>query len=531
MSTLGWADERPTPVPVPEIEQSRLDELIAMVDADGGTVSGVSSAARDRVGLLETPDLGRLLRQLRRREARQRGDAEMTYRQLAKKTGWSHSVIAQYFAGKIVPPTDRFDVLIRLLGATPAEQGVLATTRDRVEEYQRTPSSTSERTARAGIVGRQLPADPCGFVGRHDLLDELDASRGAGRYPPAVVSAVSGMPGVGKTTLAVHWAWRTADRFPDGQLYVNLRGFDRAAAPMSPVDALDVFFTALQVAPDRVPAGLDARVGLYRSLLADRRMLVVLDNARNAEHIETLLPAASGCHAVVTSRDQLTGLVSAHGAHLLTVDPLAADEAWLMLARRLGSDRVAAEPRAVREIVVRCARLPLALAIVAARAASNPTFPLAVLADELCPAQTCLDALSDGGPATDVRAAFSWSYRTLSGAAARLFRLLGQHPGPEVTVPAAARLAGIPTEQTRLLLAELTRAHLIEERTPGRYTVHDLLRGYAAELARTHDGGDRLAGGEPADARRPGPAVSCPVLPCPGAFRRVQDRRHPVTGT
>ena len=342
----------------------------------------------------------------------------------------------------------------------------------------------------AVAVGRsipaQLPPDVYGFSGRAAELAELDSVlEPTGDQPTAVViSAIAGTAGVGKTAIAVHWAHRVRHQFPDGQLYVNLRGFDPAAPPMSPADAVRGFLDAFGVPPQRISSDLDARVGLYRSLLADRRVLVVLDNARDTEQVRPLLPGAAGCLVVVTSRNQLTGLIAAEGARPLPLDLLTVDEARLLLTRRLGPARVAAEPDAVDEIIERCARLPLALAIAAARGAMHPQMPLGALADGLSEA---LDALDAGDANLDVRAVFSWSYRTLTEPAARLFRLLGLHPGPDVALPAVASLAGLPVPGVRPLLAELTRAHLVTEQTPGRYTFHDLLRAYAAELAHRDD--------------------------------------------
>lgn len=334
-------------------------------------------------------------------------------------------------------------------------------------------------------VPRQLPADVRGFAARKAELARLDAILAStAEHASAVpVCVVSGTAGVGKTALAVHWARRVADQFPDGQLYVNLRGFDPTGAAMSPAEAVRGFLDALAVSPERIPAGLEAQVGLYRSLLAGQRMLVVLDNARDIEQVRPLLPGAPGSLVVVTSRNHLTGLVAAEGAHLVTLDLLTIADAREMLARRLGTARIDGDPQAVDEIIALCARLPLALAVASARAASHPAFPLSALARELRDVRTGLDAFVIGDAATDVRAVFSWSYRTLSPAAARLFRLLGLHPGPDAAAPAAASLAGVPPHQVRLLLAELARAHLVVEHVPGRYACHDLLRAYAAELA------------------------------------------------
>ncbi|MEU3463647.1 BTAD domain-containing putative transcriptional regulator [Streptomyces sp. NPDC006733] len=335
-------------------------------------------------------------------------------------------------------------------------------------------------------VPAQLPLAVAAFTGRESELARLDAllpGAGPPRTGAVVISAVSGTAGVGKTTLAVHWARRVRDAFPDGQLYANLRGFDPSGSLVTPMEAVRGFLDALGVPPARIPAGLEAQAGLYRSILADRRVLVVLDNARDAEQVRPLLPGASGCLALVTSRNRLTGLAATEGAQLLTVDLLAPGQARELLAGRLGARRVAEEPAAVEEIVARCAGLPLALAIAAAHGAAQPGFPLAALAGELREAGSRLDVLDGGDPVTQVRAVFSWSYATLSPDAARLFRLLGVHPGPDISVPAAAGLAGVPPAAARAALAELTRAHLLTEQATGRFAFHDLLRAYAAELA------------------------------------------------
>ncbi|MET9089239.1 BTAD domain-containing putative transcriptional regulator [Streptomyces sp. NPDC004237] len=343
-----------------------------------------------------------------------------------------------------------------------------------------------------GAAPVQLPMGVRGFIGRGDELARLeDILASAADQPAAVViTALSGTAGVGKTALAVHWARRAQRSFPNGQLYVNLRGFGPSGSVMSPAEAVRGFLDALGVPPARIPAGLEAQVGLYRSLLAGRRVLVVLDNARDAEQVRPLLPGAPGCLALITSRRSLTGLAATEGAQLLTVGMLAAEEARELLVRRLGAERVTADPDAVREIVGRCAGLPLALAIVAARAAAQPALPLAALAEELRLTDRRLDALDSGEASSEVRAVFSWSYQALGPEAARLFRLLGLHPGPDTALPAVAALAGVPADRARALVAELVRGHLLTEQPAGRYTFHDLLRAYAAELVATHEGDD-----------------------------------------
>ncbi|MER5435554.1 BTAD domain-containing putative transcriptional regulator [Streptomyces sp. NPDC002588] len=345
-------------------------------------------------------------------------------------------------------------------------------------------------------VPAQLPLGVAAFTGRDSELAQLDAllpaptDAGPVPSPAVVISAVSGTAGVGKTALAVHWAHRIREDFPDGQLYVNLRGFDPGGSVVAPADAVRGFLDALGVPPARIPNGLEAQAGLYRSLLAGRRLLVLLDNARDAEQVRPLLPGAPGCLALVTSRNRLTSLAATEGAQLLTVDLLTTTQARALLSGRLGADRTAAEPAAVDAIVTRCAGLPLALAIMAARAASQPRLPLTALARELDEADSRLDVLDAGDAAGQVRAVFATSYQALSTDAARLFRLLGLHPGPDTALPAAASLGGLPPVRAGALLTELIRGNLLTEHTPGRYALHDLLRVYATELVTTQDSDD-----------------------------------------
>jgi DNA-binding SARP family transcriptional activator len=339
------------------------------------------------------------------------------------------------------------------------------------------------------VVPRQLPVAVRHFVGRAAELKELTGLIADADAPGAtvVITAIDGSAGIGKTAMAVHWAHRVAEDFPDGQLYVNLRGFDPHCPPVAAGEAIRGFLDAFQVPAGQIPAGLDAQAALYRSLIAGRRVLVLLDNARDADQVRPLLPGSPTCLALVTSRNRLTSLVAAESAHLVTLDVLTPGESQDLLARRLGPEQLAREPEAVRDLVTRCARLPLALAIVAARVTANPAFPLRAFADELADAHRRLDVLDAGDQSTQVRAVFSWSYRRLSEPAARLFRLLGLHPGADIGRPAVASLAGEPPSRVPPLLAELTRAHLLTEHAPDRFAFHDLLRAYAADLAATTD--------------------------------------------
>ncbi len=341
-----------------------------------------------------------------------------------------------------------------------------------------------------GVVPRQLPATVAHFAGRSAELEVLtglaeQAASGAGGT--VVISAIGGTAGVGKTALAVHFAHQVARQFPDGQLYADLRGFSPAREPASPVRVIRGFLEALGVAVQAVPADADAQAGLYRSVLAGKRMLVVLDNARDAAQVRPLLPGSAGCLVVVTSRSQLTGLAATGDARLLALGLLTEHEARELLAGRIGAARVEAEPEAVDDIIALCARLPLALAITAARAGARPAQPLAAVVAGLRAAGGPLDALEAGEPAASVRAVFSWSYDQLSPQAARLFRLLGVHPGPDISAPAAASLAQVEPTRASQSLTELAHFHLITEHTPGRYAFHDLLRAYASEQARAVD--------------------------------------------
>jgi len=336
---------------------------------------------------------------------------------------------------------------------------------------------------------RQLPAAAPHFAGRADQLTALTgmldlASRSEGTV---VIAAVSGTAGVGKTALAVHWAHQVADLFPDGQLYIDLRGFDPVGPPVDAASALRRFLDALGVSAARIPASVDAQIDLYRSQMAGKRLLVLLDNARDAGQVRPLLPGTFGGMVLVTSRDRLAGLIALEGARPLTLDLLGHEESRELLVRRLGAARVAAEPETAEELINLCARLPLALNIAAAHVELHPQRPLGALVSELRDTRRRLDVLASADSAADVRAVFSWSYRWLSAEAARMFRLLGAHPGPDITVAASASLMALGRDQARNLLEELTGAHLLTEYLLDRYTFHDLLRTYATE--RSHDSG------------------------------------------
>lgn len=336
----------------------------------------------------------------------------------------------------------------------------------------------------------QLPLDTPVFVERQNELAQLDAVAGMGDQQPAtvVLVSISGLPGIGKTALAVHWAHRVASRF-DGQLYVNLRGYDNTDRPIEPTDAVRGFLESLSVPPQRIPLDAQQQTLLYRTVLANRRMLIVLDNALDAEQVRPLLPGTPGSVVLITSRDQLTGLLVNECARPLTLGPLTASGGKRFLTHRLGEQRVTAELSAAGEIVGRCAGLPLALSLVAARAALHPTFPLRDLARELDDVN--LDALTSTDPRTDLRTAFSWSYRRLGGDAAAVFRLTALHPGPDIGLATVASIVGLSVPHARVLLDELALASLLEEPRPGRFICHDLIRAYAAELGHDQDSAER----------------------------------------
>ena len=335
----------------------------------------------------------------------------------------------------------------------------------------------------------QLPADLPTFAGREGELSQLSAMLRPGSEFSGTVAVyvIGGMAGIGKTTFAIHLAHLVAKHFEDGQLYLNLRGFDSSGSGTAPADALRALLHSLGVPPRHTPGDPDARAGLYRSVLAGKRVLIVLDNARDVEQVRPLLPGSPGCVVIATSRNPLTGLAVTEGARLLTLQLPSALTAREALERRLGTGRVAAEPEAAEEIIRRCGRLPLALAIVSARAAAHPGFTLAAIAADLRRTQGRLDAFGAAGVDADARTDFSWSYRQLSSQACRLFRMLSLQQATDVTVAASASLLGVPPEAAGRLIAELTSTALITEHRPGRYSLHELTRSYAAELSEGAD--------------------------------------------
>lgn len=340
---------------------------------------------------------------------------------------------------------------------------------------------------------RQLPAAPGLFSGRLRELDALSSATSARNVLVTVV--VSGAGGVGKTWLVLRWAHENLEQFPDGQLYVDLHGFDPSGQLVTPEAALAGFLDALGLDARSRPAGLAESAALFRSVVAGSRLLIVVDNARSAEQVVPLLPGTPTCTVLVTSRNRLTGLATTHAAQTLDIDVLSENEARQLLTQGIGNARLAAEPEATNELLASCAGLPLALGITVARAAQHTDFSLAVLAKDMRDAAARLDALDAGDLHASLRAVLSWSYSVLNDRAATMFALLGSVPGPDISLAATASLAGLPLGEVRALLRELEHASLVQQHLPGRYRMHDLTRLYAGEVAAQRlPGSGRAAG-------------------------------------
>ena len=449
---------------------------------------------------VQTLSLGTLLR-------RHRMAAGLTQEELADAAGLSTRTVSDLERGiHRSAQKDTAGLLADALGLAGAVRtSFVAAARGRVPaaEVLAAKNAAAALAAAAGTmpaaaavpVPRELSADVEAFTGRAVELAELDflLPGAAGAAGPVVISAVSGTAGVGKTALAVRWAHRVAAAFPSGQLYVNLRGYD-PGQPVPATEALAGFLRALGVADQDIPLGEAERAARYRSLVAGKWLLVVLDNAATAEQVRPLLPGAPTVMVLVTSRDSLTGLVARDGARRLDLDLMPAADAVALL-RTLVGQRAGADPAAAEMLAQLCARLPLALRVAAELAAARPDTPLAVLAAELADESERLELLDGGGdPRGAVAGVFSWSYRHLPAAAARMFRLLGLHPGADWDRYAAAALTGTSVAQAGRLLGVLARAHLIQPSGTDRYAMHDLLRAYAAGLASAQDSGaDRRA--------------------------------------
>ncbi|MEV6162003.1 BTAD domain-containing putative transcriptional regulator [Streptomyces sp. NPDC052052] len=500
------------------VDLHRFRELTARAARttdDGKTLALLDEALAlwkaDPFGTLDTPWIGRLretlgrmrlLAQLDRndlllRQGRHR-EISGSLRSLAQERPLDERVIGQlmlvlYREGRVAQALDWYERTRQLLAR---EKGVDVGSRltdlrlrilraDPALDTRAGPATAAgARTAPPGEPGRNtLPTSPALLVGRASALTELDAWRSTA---PSPVVVISGLGGVGKTALALHWAHHNVARFPDGQLYVNLQGFNPVVPATQPETAVRDLLTALGVRTRAIPAGAAAQYALYRSLLARRRMLLVLDNARDAEQVRPLLPDSATCHVMITSRNRLASLVETEEARSLALDVLSTEAARQFLTVRLGDRRTSAEPDAVSAIVSGCGKLPLALAIATARSMSRPHVPLSVLADDLRPGSTRLNVLETGDRYTSLRGVFDASYHALPPDSARMLRLVALAPGRHFTPAVAAALTGLPPARAEALLSNLESAHLVHRTSPGRYALHDLVRLNAAERSAGH---------------------------------------------
>ncbi|RIV39745.1 ATP-binding protein [Micromonospora radicis] len=451
-------------------------------------------------------------------------------RDMAREVGCSHTTISAAFSEPRIPRWGLLELIVETLGGDTAwfHQLWLAASRPAENLDAPTPSRPAPAPPALPAPPRELPADVVAFTGRAGAVADLDAllARAAGA-PALTIAAISGTAGVGKTALAVHWAHRVADRFPDGQLYVDLRGYG-PEPPVRAAQALETFLRVLGVSGPDIPHNLPERAARYRTLLAGRRVLVLLDNAHSVEQVRDLLPGSPSCFVVVTSRDTLPALVARHGATRTNLDLLASTEAHALLRTLVGS-RVQADPAAADLLAARCARLPLALRIAAELAVARPRTALADLVRELDDEPRRLDLLAAGDDDhTAVRAVFSWSLRHLTVPSALAFTLLGLHPGADLDRRAVAALTGTDPATARGLIDSLLRAHLLDEVGGGRLGRHDLLHAYAAEQAARLDERVRRAARERLLSYYLATAGSAVQVAFPGATTPADDATAPV---
>ena len=403
---------------------------------------------------------------------------------IARDTGLAPSSVSDLFAGKR-------RVTRRALGAVvgayaPHEQDRWAEAWARV--------AGAGPTGRQSTVPRELPVAPSLIVGRDRELAQLDQVLDPAPYGPVPVVAIVGMPGSGKTALALHWSARHEHRFADGSFFVDLRGYD-TVEPMSPESAVASLLRAMGVDDADQPGDLDGRTALYRSLLRDREVLIVLDNARDTEQVHPLLPGPTHSQVVITARDRLTALRDLHGARLVAIAPLSEESSVELITRLLGDEAV--DPSVMNAVAGYCGRLPLALRIAAGVALDAPG-GLPAVAAQLANDEQRLDVLDSGGSRAAVRTVISWSFRHLDGPISGLFRLIGICPAADVDEYIAAALVDAPAGTARKWLRRLARAGLLHELGPGRMVMHDLLRDYAREASRELD---RPSRGEAASSR------------------------------
>ncbi|MBO0801449.1 MAG: tetratricopeptide repeat protein [Nocardiopsaceae bacterium] len=476
-------------------------ELFADTDLPVSLSGAAARLSEERVELQETSIDAQMV--LGRHKELIPSIAEATARHPLREHLWAQLMLAYYRSGRQADALEVYRKVYKLLdeelGAGPGQElqalhkgilsndsSLLGSTQASVQPETLMPENQGSLPSSPRTRPRQLPAAGRHFTGRApelQRLSEIADSCTEGGDPP--IAVLTGPGGIGKTSLAVHWAHRSADRFPDGQLYVDLRGFGSGKQRRAS-DTVSYLLTALGVGIDQQPSSLDAKTALYRTLIAGSRMLLLLDNARDAAQVRPLLPGAGPCLVIVTSRSPLTTLAAVEGADILRLDVLSDGQARDLIRLYIGADRVAAETDAATDVARRCAYLPLALTVAASRAAVLPGMSLSSLAEELQDAQTLPDTLNAGERA-DVWAVLSWSYHAASPAAQRMFRLLSIHPGPDLTTEAAAHLTGTTVPETRRLLHELTMTSLISEKTRRRYSFHDLLRAYSRDLGIAED--------------------------------------------
>lgn len=430
----------------------------------------MSSVRKERESAA-SPSFGSELRRLRTEQG-------WSLRQLASKVNYAFGYLSKIENGNKPPTVDLAKTCDKAFG-----------TGTRLTEL--TVSRTGHLSQVRFTRPAQLPASGAEFVGRADHFNMLCAVADSQPGPGAVrVVTVEGAPGVGKTAFAIRGAHLIRDQFRDGQLFVNLRGYASDAPRAEPGDVLEDFLRSVGVPPASIPCGVDKLSALFRSVLADKQVLLVLDNAATSEQVLPLLPSAAGCMVLVTARRRLSGLTIETGATRVTLRGLSLPESLSLFRRIVGTDRVDTEVRAAKVLAERCAHLPLALQVAAEHVAVRPHHSLDDLAADLALESTRLDVLSSSDDARTLRAVFSWSYHDLSDEDAKMYRRLGLHSGQEISVEVAAALDGCSLATARHRLGRLCSAHLVEEVRKDRYRLHDLLRVYAAELVRLHD--DRM---------------------------------------
>ncbi|MFJ2730792.1 tetratricopeptide repeat protein [Streptomyces collinus] len=448
---------------------------------------------------------------LRLRLDNARATRGMNKSELARAAGLGRTTVSQALSHNAPPPTkDTISALAHVLRLPPAPllellaAGANEGGRERPgkaigssiadpDSARMTDSSGAWHDILGGAASgtpHLLTAAPRWFIGRADELGALSAAclePSPRSHQPITITVITGAGGIGKTALALQWAHEHADHFPDGHLYVNLRGFDPSDNPLAPDSALRSFLVGLGVPYAAIPVDVHAQAAMFRNLLINKRLLVVLDNAYDTSQVLPLLPGSSTCAVIVTSRNKMPGLMSRHGARILQLGALRHEEATELLHTRIGAQRVNAEPNAAAELLRQCAGYPLALSVIIGQAETHPEFPLTVLAEELYDATTRLTAISDTEPESNFSAVISWSYQTLTLQQAKVFRLLSMAPGADIGVSAAASMAALGPSEIKGILRELEQCSLLQQPTPGRYRMHDLIRLYAGSLARQED--------------------------------------------